>query len=115
MEVAADARIAAVEVVGVVVGGVVVAALVVVVGVVVRVIRVGVLVVVPLAYRGRGERRLPPGPLAGALDNAACEFGSSREELLLALVDEDEREDFERRYGEDPRSLTELGPAILGL
>ena len=50
-----------------------------------------------------------------ALDRAACEFGSSREELLLALADEDEREDFERKYGEDPGSITELGPAILGL
>jgi MFS family permease len=50
-----------------------------------------------------------------ALDRAACEFGSSREELLLALVDEDEREAFERRYGEDPGSFEELGPAILGL
>ena len=50
-----------------------------------------------------------------ALDRAACEFGSSREELLLALADEDEREDYERKYGEDPGSLTELGPAILGL
>ena len=50
-----------------------------------------------------------------ALDRAACEFGSSREELLLALADEDEREDYERKYGEDPGSLSELGPAILGL
>ncbi len=50
-----------------------------------------------------------------ALDRAACEFGSSREELLLALADEDEREDYERKYGEDPGSITELGPAILGL
>lgn len=50
-----------------------------------------------------------------ALDRAACSFGSSREELLLALVDPDEREDFERRYGEDPSSITELGGAILGL
>lgn len=50
-----------------------------------------------------------------ALDRAACEFGSSREELLLALVDEDEREDFVRAYGEDPGSITNLGGAILGL
>jgi MFS family permease len=49
------------------------------------------------------------------LDRAACEYGSSREELLLALVDEDEREEFERRYGEDPGSITGLGGAILGL
>jgi MFS family permease len=50
-----------------------------------------------------------------ALDRAACEYGSSREELLLALVDEDEREDFERRYGEDPGDVSSLGGAVLGL
>ncbi|MGZ5360139.1 MAG: MFS transporter [Solirubrobacterales bacterium] len=50
-----------------------------------------------------------------ALDRAACEFGSSREELLLALVDEDEREDFVRAYGEDPGSIINLGGAVLGL
>jgi MFS family permease len=49
-----------------------------------------------------------------ALDRAACHFGSSREELLLALVDDDERDAFERKYGEDPRSVTSLGSAILG-
>lgn len=50
-----------------------------------------------------------------ALDRAACEFGSSREELLLAIVDEDERSDYERAYGEDPGSIEDLGPALLGL
>ena len=50
-----------------------------------------------------------------ALDRAACEFGSSREELLLALFDDTARERFEDEYGEDPRDLTTLGPAILGL
>ena len=49
-----------------------------------------------------------------ALDRAACEFGSSREELLLALFDDERRDEFEEEYGEDPRSLTELGPALLG-
>jgi hypothetical protein len=49
-----------------------------------------------------------------ALDRAACEFGSSREELLLALFDDELRDEFEEEHGEDPRSLTELGPAILG-
>lgn len=48
------------------------------------------------------------------LDRAACEFGSSREELLLALFDDELREEFEDEHGEDPRSITELGPAILG-
>jgi MFS family permease len=50
-----------------------------------------------------------------ALDRVACEYGSSREELLLALVDEDEREEFERRYGEDPGDVSSLGGAVLGL
>ena len=50
-----------------------------------------------------------------ALDRAACDFGSSREELLLALFNDDEQDRFEERYGEDPRSIGNLGPAILGL
>jgi MFS family permease len=50
-----------------------------------------------------------------ALDRAACDFGSSREELLLALFDDERRDDFEDEYGEDPRDLTTLGPALLGL
>jgi predicted MFS family arabinose efflux permease len=49
------------------------------------------------------------------LDRAACEFGSSREELLLALFDERSRNRFKREHGVDPRSITELGPALLGL
>jgi len=39
-----------------------------------------------------------------ALDRAACRFGSSREELALALVDDEARADYEREYGVDPRS-----------
>jgi MFS family permease len=50
-----------------------------------------------------------------ALDRAACEFGSSREELLLALFDDELAAEFERDHGADPRSLSELGPALLGL
>ena len=50
-----------------------------------------------------------------ALDRAACDFGSSREELLLALFDDELREEFEQEHGVDPRSVTELGPALLGL
>jgi MFS family permease len=49
-----------------------------------------------------------------ALDRAACSFGSSREELLLALFDDRLRAKFEREHGEDPRSITALGPALLG-
>ena len=49
-----------------------------------------------------------------ALDRAACRFGSSREELALALVDADAREDYEREYGVDPRSAGGLLGGILG-
>jgi Major Facilitator Superfamily len=50
-----------------------------------------------------------------ALDRAACRFGSSREELALALVDDHAREDFEREYGVDPRSVGGLLGGVLGL
>ena len=50
-----------------------------------------------------------------ALDRAACNIGSSREELLLALVDDHLREKFEQKYGVDPRSPLGLGGALLGL
>jgi hypothetical protein len=69
------------------------------------------------------ERELPDtGGIGGlfqdlslaALDRAACEFGSSREELLLALFDDELRDDFEDEHGVDPRSVTELGPALFG-
>jgi Major Facilitator Superfamily len=50
-----------------------------------------------------------------ALDRAACEFGSSREELLLALFDDRLQREFEEEHGVDPRNLLSLGPAILGL
>jgi MFS family permease len=50
-----------------------------------------------------------------ALDRAACEFGSSREELLLALFDDRLQRKFEEEHGVNPRNLLSLGPAILGL
>ena len=49
-----------------------------------------------------------------ALDRAACRFGSSREELALALVDADARADYEREYGVDPRSIGGLLGGVLG-
>jgi MFS family permease len=50
-----------------------------------------------------------------ALDRAACELGSSREELLLALFDDRLQDEFEEEHGVNPRSPTVLGPALLGL
>jgi Major Facilitator Superfamily len=50
-----------------------------------------------------------------ALDRAACRFGSSREELALALVDDGARDDFEREYGVDPRSVGGLLGGVLDL
>ena len=49
------------------------------------------------------------------LDRAACEFGSSREELVLALFDDASRRAYEREHGVDPRSLEELLRGIVGL
>jgi hypothetical protein len=40
-----------------------------------------------------------------ALDRAACRFGSSREQLALALADEDQARAYERAHGVDPRSV----------
>ncbi len=43
-----------------------------------------------------------------ALDRFACRYGSSREELALALVDADARADYAREYGVEPPSITGL-------
>jgi hypothetical protein len=50
-----------------------------------------------------------------ALDRAACRYGSSREELALALVDDAARAQFKRKYGVDPRDVGGLLGAVLGL
>jgi MFS family permease len=50
-----------------------------------------------------------------ALDRAACRFGSSREELVLALFDDESRRDYEREHGVDPRALDELLRGVVGL
>lgn len=42
------------------------------------------------------------------LDRAACNFGSSREELTLGIVNEKQAKRFEERYGTDPRSVSAL-------
>jgi predicted MFS family arabinose efflux permease len=48
-----------------------------------------------------------------ALDEVACNAGSSREELVLAMVDEDAARDYERRYDVDPRSVIDLAEGVL--
>jgi hypothetical protein len=48
-----------------------------------------------------------------ALDKIACKAGSSREELVLALLDEESAERYEERYGVNPRSALDLGDLVL--
>ena len=48
------------------------------------------------------------------LDVTACRLGSSREELVLALADEDDARRFEERHGTNPRSVTGLLGGLLG-
>jgi hypothetical protein len=48
------------------------------------------------------------------LDRAACEFGSSREELVLALADDAEDKRFQEKYHEDPRSIGGILEGLFG-
>ncbi|HEX5622438.1 MAG TPA: MFS transporter [Solirubrobacteraceae bacterium] len=50
-----------------------------------------------------------------ALDRAACRYGSSREELALALVDSSAREAYQRDHGVDPRDILGIVGAALGI
>ena len=52
---------------------------------------------------------------SSALDRAACKFGSSREELLLALFDDRLQHKFEEEHGVNPRAAFSLIQALLGL
>ena len=45
------------------------------------------------------------------LDRAACKYGSSREELVLAIADKERALEYERKYGVDPQ----LGRRLLGI
>jgi Major Facilitator Superfamily len=49
------------------------------------------------------------------LDRAACRFGSSREELVLALFDDKSRRAYEREHGIDPRQLDTVLKGVIGL
>jgi MFS family permease len=62
-----------------------------------------------------GLEGLAEGVVLRALDRAACRFGSSREELVLALFDEQSRRAYEHEYGVDPRSLDDLLRGVVGL
>jgi predicted MFS family arabinose efflux permease len=63
------------------------------------------------------------GTLSGALqdkalqslDSSACRFGATREELVLALTDEDDARRFEEQHGENPRSASGLLGILGGL
>jgi MFS family permease len=48
------------------------------------------------------------------LDATACRNGSSREELVLAIADEDEARRYEEKYGRNPRNLGDIIGTILG-
>jgi hypothetical protein len=48
------------------------------------------------------------------LDSTACRLHASREELVLALADDQDRRRFEDRHGVDPRSLSSVLGALIG-
>jgi hypothetical protein len=48
------------------------------------------------------------------LDKAACNLGSSREELVLALADKKDAERFKREHGVDPRSVGGVLQSLFG-
>jgi len=66
----------------------------------------------PLPEMGGLDGLLQDGALA-VLDEAACYLGSSREELVLALVDEQDARTYEDEHGLDPRSPGDLLQTIL--
>ncbi|MEA2422868.1 MAG: hypothetical protein QOF55_1967 [Thermoleophilaceae bacterium] len=49
-----------------------------------------------------------------SLDQIACHFGSSREQLVLALADPNEARRYKRSYGVDPRSAGNLLEGLIG-
>ena len=48
-----------------------------------------------------------------AADVIACRVGSSREELVLALADDEAAREYEERYGVDPRSALDIAERFL--
>jgi hypothetical protein len=49
-----------------------------------------------------------------SLDQIACHFGSSREQLVLALADGREARRYKREHGVDPRSAGNLLEGLIG-
>lgn len=70
--------------------------------------------------------RAPPPPEAGGiagsvqdvvlrgLDAAACRFGSTREELVLAIANSDDARRYQAEHGVDPRSPLSLAQGLFG-
>jgi MFS family permease len=48
-----------------------------------------------------------------ALDRVACKAGSSREELVLALLDDDAAREYKARHDVNPRSIADLAESVL--
>ena len=48
-----------------------------------------------------------------AADVVACRVGSSREELVLALADDEAAHEYEQRYGINPRSALNIAKQFL--
>jgi hypothetical protein len=68
------------------------------------------------------DRQLPSsGGVAGfaqdavliAADTVACRVGSSREELVLALADDETSRQYEERYGINPRAAIDVVERLL--
>jgi hypothetical protein len=64
--------------------------------------------------RGGGPTGALQQQALALLDKTACRLGSSREELVLALADEDDAKRFQREHGVNPRSLGGILRALLG-
>jgi len=68
----------------------------------------------PCAHRQRtgGVDGLLQDSALVLLDTAACEFGSSREQVALALIDHEQARAYADRYGIEARSLADLVSAL---
>jgi hypothetical protein len=72
----------------------------------------------PCKERGLPEAAGGPGVVQDAalvsLDQIACHFGSSREQLVLALADRKEAARYKREHGVDPRKAGNLLQELIG-